>query len=98
MQFKTVIGEVNLIAKRKAHINQTHPIMETYIKNLKDVLEQPDDIRYSNYNLNVLLFYRYFDNIENGKYIAVVVNKIKKQVITAYLTSRIKTGEKYEKE
>lgn len=98
MIFKTVIGKVKLTSSRKAHIIQTHPIMETYIQNLKAVLEQPDEIRYSNYNLNVLLFYRYFDNIENGKYIAAVVNKIEKQVITAYLTSRIKTGEKYAKE
>lgn len=98
MVFKTIIGKVKLTSSRKTHIIQTHPIMETYIENLGDVLEQPDDIRYSNYNLNVLLFYRYFDNIENGKFIAVVVNKIKKQIITAYLTSRIKIGEKYAKE
>lgn len=96
MIFKTGIGKVNLTAKSKAHIIQTHPIMKIYLKNLKDILEQPDDTRYSNYNLNVLLFYRYFDNIENGKYITVVVNKTKQQVVTAYLTSRIKTGEKYE--
>ncbi len=71
--------------------------METYLVNLKEVLEKPEDIRYSNYNHNVLLFYLYFGNIEDGKYIVAVVDKIAKEVRTAYLTHKIKTGEKYAK-
>ena len=71
--------------------------MEIYLKNLRRVLEKPNEIRVSSYNVNVLLFYRYFDKIENGKYITAVVDKVAKQVITAYLTHKIKTGEKYEK-
>lgn len=71
--------------------------MEVYLTNLKEVLENPDDIRYSHYNLNVLLFYQYFDNIENGKYIVAVVDNIAKEILTGYLTHRIKAGEKYEK-
>ncbi len=98
MTFKTITGKIKLTAKRKTHIIKNHPIMETYLTKLKEVLEKPNDIRYSNYNLNMLLFYCYFDNIEGGKYIAVVVNKIEKQVVTAYLTHRIKAGEKYAKE
>lgn len=97
MSFKTVIGRINLSLERRTHIIQSHPIMEDYLKNLKKVLEHPDEVRFSSYNLNVLLFYRFFDNIENGKYITVVVDKVAKQVITAYLTHRIKIGEKYEK-
>ncbi len=97
MTFKAVVGAIKLTTERKAHIIKSHPIMEIYIHNLKEVLEKPAEVRFSNYNKNVLLFYRYFDNIENGKYIVVVVNKTSKQVITAYLTSRIKTGEKYAK-
>lgn len=97
MIFKTIIGKIKLTKKRQTHIIQSHPIMETYIKNLTDVLEKPNEIRFSNYNVGTLLFYRFFDNIENGKYITVVVDKVAKQVITAYLTHRIKIGEKYEK-
>ena len=72
--------------------------MELYLSNLKSVLETPEEIRYSNYSVGTLLFYRYFDKIEDGKYIAVVVNRIDKKIITAYLTHRIKSGRKYVQE
>ena len=98
MQFKTIIGKVKFTSNRKAHIIQTHPIMEAYLSNLKEALERPDEIRYSSYNQNILLFYRFFDNIENGKYITVVVDRVAKRVITTYLTHRIKTGRIYEKD
>lgn len=98
MKFKTAAAKIiKLSSVRREHIITTHPIMEAYLGKLKMVLEKPDEIRYSNYADDVLLFYRYFDKIEGGKYIAVVVNLIGAIIITAYLTSRIKTGEKYEK-
>lgn len=98
MKFKTLIGTITLTAKRKDHIIENHPIMETYLSNLKAVLETPQDLRYSNYSDETLLFYRYFATIEGGKYIAVVVNSLEKEVKTAYLTHRIKSGRKYVKE
>lgn len=97
VKFKTIIGEVTLTAKRRIHIIQRHPVMETYFVNFKEVLEKPSDVRFSNYSDDVLLFYRYFGKIEGGKYIAVVVNKLERQVKTAYLTHRIKSGRKYDK-
>ncbi|MDP3973883.1 MAG: hypothetical protein Q8P92_03540 [Candidatus Daviesbacteria bacterium] len=48
MKFKTKIGFVALTPERKAHIIQHHPIMEDYSVHLKDVLERPKEIRYSN--------------------------------------------------
>ena len=98
MKFKTVIGNVNLTKATKLHIIQRHPIMEDYFGHLKEILESPQEIRYSSRSDEVLLFYRYFDKIERGKYVAVVVNKLKKSVLTTYLTHRIKLGRKYEKE
>lgn len=98
MNYKTKIGNVILTPERKTHIIQHHPIMEDYLVNLSDVLEEPDEIRYSSRNDEILLFYRYFDNIEEGKYIVVIVNSIEKSVTTAYLSHRIKMGRKYEKE
>lgn len=97
MTFKTIVGVIKLTTERKVHIIKNHPIMEDYLGNLREVLENPNDVRYSNYNQNVLLFYRYFDNIEDGKYIVAVVDNIAKEILTAYLTHRIKAGEKYEK-
>ena len=98
MKFKTSIGTVELTPERKSHIIQHHPIMEDYLKNAKEVLEKPKEIRYSSRSDNTLLFYRYFDKIEEGKYIVVVVNRTEKTVTTAYLSHRIKSGRKYVKE
>lgn len=70
--------------------------MEDYLDLLKEVLETPQEIRFSSRSDEVLLFYRFFDNIEGGKYVTVVVNKTDKSVLTTYLTHRIKTGRKYE--
>lgn len=72
--------------------------MDDYLIHLKEVLETPAHIRHSSRSKETLLFYRFFDNIEEGKYIVVVVNKLEKLVLTAYLTHRIKTGKKYAKD
>lgn len=96
MKFKTIVGTVSFSPDRKAHIIQRHPIMEDYLANLRLVLEQPEEVRSSNYSDDVLLFYRYFAKIEDGKYIVAVVNKLDKEVKTAYLSHRIKIGFKYE--
>lgn len=96
MKFKTKIGLVKLSSERKIHIIEHHPIMEDYLANLRSVLEKPEDIRLSNRSDEVLLFYHYFDKIEGGKYIVVVVNQKEKEVKTAYLSHRIKIGIKYE--
>ena len=84
MKFKTKIGIITLTTERKTHIILHHPIIEDYLVNLKEVLEKPKEVRYSSRNDNVLLFYRYFAKIENGKYIVAVVNKTEKTVKTAY--------------
>lgn len=78
------------------HIIERHPIMEDYFPDFKGVLEKPEDVRFSNQSDNVLLFYRFFDKIESGKYIVIVVNKESKSVTTAYLSHRIKIGKPYE--
>lgn len=70
--------------------------MENYLVNLKEVLEKPKEVRFSSRSDDVLLFYQYFAKIERGKYIVAVINKLEKQVKTAYLSHRIKIGRKYE--
>lgn len=99
MKFKTAIDiTVELTSARRRHIIETHPVMEAYLSKLREVLAKPEDVRRSSRADDVLLFYRFFDNIENGKYIAVVVNVLENSVKTSYLTHRIKEGRIYEKE
>lgn len=97
MKYKTNIGiTVELKSEGRQHIIKTHPVMEDYLPKLSQILKRPNEIRLSSRNDDVLLFYRFFDNIEDGKYIVVVVNKVDGLVKTAYLTHRIKLGRKYE--
>lgn len=94
MKYKTVIGDVYLTPERRRHIINRHPIIEPYIKHIGSVLKSPHEIRFSNYADDVLLFYQYFAKIENGKYLVAVVSSRSKNVITSYITDRIKEGKK----
>lgn len=89
--------EVALPVERKKHILLFHPDLKPYFSKLKQVLLKPDDIRISKSDSGVLLFYKYFDKIADGKYIAVVVKfNDRNFILTAYLTKRKLSGEKYE--
>ena len=99
VKFKTSLGKtVELTIERKEHILSRHPDLNSYFKLIKDVLLKPDKLKISSSDSKVLLFYKFFDNILDGKYIAVSV-KINERsfILTAYLTSRILSGEDYAK-
>lgn len=97
MIYKSVLGkDIELTLERKDHILLYHPDLKPYLSYLKDVLLKPDDIRISKSDPGVLLFYKYFANIMDGKYIAVTVKTNRRWfILTAYLTKRKLSGEKY---
>jgi len=100
MKFKSKIGKIiELIPERKNHIFEFHPDVKAHFAKVSKVLESPDQIRKSKYDPEVLLFYKYFANIKEGKYLTVVVKIDKRSfILTSYLTDKIITGEKiYEK-
>lgn len=100
MKYKSSIGKtVELTSERKKHILTFHPDLKPYIKLIREVLLLPDDLKISKSDPDSLLFYKYFDTILNGKYIAVVVKVNGRNfILSSYLTGRIKSGEKYEQE
>lgn len=78
MKFKTSISKtVELAEERKAHITAEHPELEDHFKRLRIALLKPDQIRISKIDPSVLLFYKYFDKIKQGLYIAVAVKLTK---------------------
>ena len=87
-----------LTEERKQHILDFHPDLKPYFNKISEILNKPDEIRKTNEDKNVLIFYKFYDKVLNGKYI-VVVTKINKRnfILTSYLTDKIKTGKKYEK-
>ncbi len=69
-----------------------HPIMVGRIEDVKDVLENPDEIRLSKRDPNVYLFYK---AKETRRWICVVAKDAESSgfVITTYPTGAIKEGE-----
>lgn len=100
MVYKSVLGkDFTLTAERKRHILTYHPDLKPYFPNLKKVFLEPDDVKVSKSDPSVLLFYKYFATIKGGKHIAGVVKVNERSfVLTAYFSSRILSGEKYEYE
>ena len=63
---------------------------------IKQTLKDPDEIRRSVKDKNVLLFYKYFLNTPvSEKYLVVVVKVLNRKgsIITSYFSDRIKRGE-----
>lgn len=97
MKYKSILGkDFELTTERKQHILIYHPDIKPYLPKLKKVFLEPEDIRVSKSDQSVLLFYKYFDNIMEGKYIVGVV-KINDRsfVLTAYFSKRKLSGGKY---
>lgn len=97
--YSPLTGAVELTDERRIHILTAHPDLKPHIKKLSQVLQNPDEIRRSRFDKDVLLFYRYFATIAGGKYINVTVKTGERNfVLTSYITDRIRAGEKYEAE
>lgn len=94
-----IIGRIELTKERENHIVINHPEIKLHLSKFKKIIKNPDEIRISRFDKNVLLFYKYFASIKNGKYIAIAVKLGSRNfVLTAYITDKIKAGERYEKE
>lgn len=82
-----------LINERWKHIIEEHQEVIPYSIRIEDVLSNPDIIKESVYNNNVLLFYKFYNDIFRGKYLVVVVKyNINNIILTCYITDRIKGG------
>ncbi len=92
-------GEVELSDEREAHIAQTHPdLLPAYLPQLRQTLADPDEVRRSARMNGARMFYRWFDDVRQGKFVAVVVVSEgapaeRHWIITAYLTRRLMNGD-----
>ncbi len=98
MKYKTILGKiVELTDERIKHVKETHPDVIEHLPKIKNTLLIPDQVRIDNLDPKVLLFYKYFSKIGNGKYLVAVVKLNKRNfILTFYSTYRIRTGKKYE--
>ena len=92
-------GEVELTDEREAHIAQTHPdLLPEYLPQLAQTLADPDEVRRSVRMSGARMFYDWFEDVRQGKYVAVVVVSDaapaqRNWIITVYITSRVMNGE-----
>ena len=92
-------GEVELTDEREAHIAQTHPdLLPEYLPQLRQTLLDPDQVRRSIRMSGARMFYRWFEDMRQGKFVAVVVVSEaapaeRNWIITAYVTRRLINGE-----
>ncbi len=92
-------GEVELTDERELHIAQTHPdLLPEYLAQVGETLEDPDQVRRSLRMSAARLFYRWFDDVRQGKHVVVVVVSEaapteRNWIITAYITRRLPDGE-----
>ncbi len=83
---------IELSEERWKHIIETHPEIKGLLKEIEETLINPELIKKSVYNENMVLFYKHYKHIHEGKYMCIVVRLNEKLIVTAYITDRIKSG------
>lgn len=73
-------------------ISIKHPHIKGMESDVVNTLEDPDFIRQSKVDENVLLFYREVGYQGKNYHMCVVINKKDGFIITSYITDRIKEG------
>lgn len=85
---------IELTDERWKHIIIEHPEIEPYRDRIKEVLSSPDYVQKSKRDENVLLYYKFYDDIFDGKYLIVIAMKgLRSFILTCYITDIIKKGE-----
>lgn len=85
---------VELTDERLAHIIREHPEVESYKEKIREVLLSPDYVKKSKRDADVLLYYKFYGDIFDGKYLLVAAKKgLRSFVLTCYITDMIKKGE-----
>jgi len=83
-----------LTDERWTHIIREHPEVEQYKKRIQAVLSSPNYVKKSKRDTEVLLYYKFYDDIFDGKYLLVAARKgLRSFILTCYITDIIKKGE-----
>ena len=102
-EIEDVFGrKIRLTEDRKNHLEEDHPEMIDSGSKIKETLQNPDDVKFSNLDSSVELFYKFFEvTLIGAKFLCVVVKNLVVDffIITAYFTDKKKKGEsKWSKE
>lgn len=87
-------GQVVLTESVQAVILAKHPEVSEFIGLVGSVLQSPDEVRRSVSDARVVLYYRYAEEVLDGKWIVVVIKRADRNFVsTIYATDRIKAGD-----
>lgn len=76
MIYEDVFGEsIGLTDERWFHIVKEHPEVNHYKARIAEVLALPDYVKKSSRDEDVWLYYKFYADIFNGKYMPVVAKK-----------------------
>lgn len=95
MRLKDRFGNILLLKEKHwRYIIEKHPEIGNYKDRLSAVVKDPDIVKRSRRDKDIFLYYRYYKDIFEGKYL-LVVGKIEEHpiVLTCYITDRIKEGD-----
>ena len=84
---------IRLIDKQWNHIIKEYPEVGIYKNRLSDVLIKPDLVKRSKRDRDTFLYYRYYEDIYQGKYLLIVARTRDRLLLTCYITDRIKEGD-----
>jgi hypothetical protein len=86
--------QVILSANLLMAIITKHPETSAFVEKIGLVLADPDEIRASNYDERCVLYYRYSEDVLDGKWLVVVVKYLEdaRYISTFYITDRMKSG------
>ncbi len=95
LTFVDFLGEeVHLSNQVYNIIVSKHPEVKKFFGRIEETLRSPDTLRKSVSNPRARLYYRFYDDVIGGKFVAVVVKRADGNFIsTVYATDRIKEGE-----
>jgi len=68
-------NQIELTEERWEHITKEHPEVKPYKERIMEVLSMPDYVKISIRDETVMLYYKFYDDIFNGKYVLVVTKK-----------------------
>jgi hypothetical protein len=86
--------EIDLSDEVYRVILDKHPESKQFISRISQTLAVPDQVRKSVTDSRVRLYYRFYDDVLNGKFVTVVVKRADRSFIsTIYATDKIKEGE-----
>ena len=84
-------NQIELTNECWQHIVTEHPEIRGFRKRLSQILSEPDLVKRSKRDKDVLLYYRWYSDIFGGKYLLAVAKVYRRPfLLTYYVTDRIK--------